>query len=165
MEIQDKLERWIRSDFEQRMHNLIYLDKEKSFRSAFMCFDPIIYLISSNRTIFRLYSYLKSEGFPIQESNPPQDPYKVQHAITFAFRIGIVFTTLLFGGTFLWSILIAHSNFAWTSLSIILSLSVLILPNLWNYLATIRKWGYPSSEPIGAYIVGFVPNKLSLIGW
>ena len=165
-ELHDNLVRWSISDFDQRLHNLLYLDKETGFRPAYMCFDPIIYLMLNNRTIFRTYSYLKAHGYQTQGIDAPLDPYRVQRVIPSVFWLGAVFSVCLHGGTCLWSILIEHSSFGWTILGTLASVCALVLPQWWNYMGLIRKRGFPSTEPIGAYTVGsFAPNRLSLVGW
>jgi hypothetical protein len=165
-ELIENLQRWVRSDFDQRCHNLLYLDRDKNFRPAYMCFDPVIYLMMNNRTIFRLYSYLKSHGYHVHEIDAPKDPYLVEKVMPFIFWFGVIFSGCLFGGTCLWSILIEHSSFGWTVLGAVTSLAVLVLPNWWNYRAIIGKRGFPSTEPIGAYTVGsYAVNKLSIVGW
>lgn len=130
-----------------------------------MSFDPIIYLISNNRTIYRLYSYLHTSGFEVHEMEAPIDPYQSQKVMPYVFWVGVLLTSILFGGTCLWSLLIEHSEIGWTILGVCASISVLVLPNWWNFMAIVKKRGFPSCEPIGAYTVGLVTNRLSLVGW
>jgi hypothetical protein len=165
-ELEHNLRRWVRSDFDQRVHNLLYLDRDKHFRPAYLCFDPIIYLMMSNRTIFRLYSYLKSHGYHVHEIDAPQDPYQAEGFMPFGIWFAVVFSVGIFGGTCVWSILIDPSSFGWKVCGALFGLAALVFPNWWNYRAIIGRKGFPSTEPIGAYTIGpYAVNRLSLVGW
>jgi hypothetical protein len=165
-ELARTLGRWIRTDFDQRFHNLLYLDKSKTFSPAFMCFDPVVYLMMNNRTTFRLFSYLKEHGYEMPRGDAPTDPYLMERVTPFVLWLGVGFSVFLFGGTSVWSLVIEHSSLGWTILRAAVSTVALVAANWWNVAAVRGRRGFPAAEPIGAYTVGrYGVNRLSLVGW
>jgi len=164
-ELDQRLADWIPDEFDRRMHSLYFLDKEREYSRFAICFDPVLYVVSLNRIVFRVYEFLRGKGIPIDEINAPQDPYLVQRVVGPMVWILLAGHVLIFGGVMGWSFLVAGASSKLLLLANILAMAaVLIVPNVWNYLALVRRRGFPKMEPLGAYTVGpMTPNHLSLL--
>jgi hypothetical protein len=162
-ELDQRLSEWVPREFERRVHNLYFLDKEEDYSRFCICFDPLLYLCSLNRVLFRTYEFLRERGAPVDQESP-RDPYLIQRLSVSIFWVGVVLQIFFLGGLMVWSLFVANifPNFLFFTnlLAIVL---VLLIPLWWNYLVIIRHRGYPKFEPVGAYTVGsFTPNRLSM---
>lgn len=164
-ELDKKLAEWVPNEFDRRVHHLYFLDKEKDYSRFAMCFDPVLYLTSLNRILFRVYEFLRDKGAPVDAMNAPTDPYLVQRVAGLAFWFSVSWHVVFLGGTMAWSLFVASTLPKLLFLANLLAMVlVLIVPNWWNYLAFVRHRGFPKMEPLGAYTVGSMsPNRLSLL--
>jgi hypothetical protein len=164
-ELDQKLAQWLSTEFDRRIHNLYYIDKEKDYNRFVISFDPLIYIISLNRVIYRMYDFLRQKGINVDSYNAPRDPYLIQRVAAPVFFAGEAFRVALLGGAIIWSYSITGFQLSFLFITNILAgILTIVVPTWWNYLAIIAKRGFPKAEPLGAYTVGpMAPNRLSVL--
>ncbi len=164
-ELNQELEQWLPTEFERRIHSIYFMDRESDYNRFVICFDPLIYVVSLNRVIFWVYEFLRHKGIEVDPYNAPRDPYLIERVAAPVFWFGEAFRIALLGSTIVWSFLVAgHQLNTFFAANVLSAVPVLLVPSWWNYLAMIKKRGFPKTEPLGAYTVGPIAvNRLSIM--
>jgi hypothetical protein len=167
-ELDEKLAVWFRNDFERRIHNMYYIDREEDYGRSVMSFDPLIYLLATNRVAFRAYSLLRARGVPLSLFAAPMDPDRVERMRVPMYWVGEALRYLIVGGVLVWSFLVSGAQVTYLFVANVIATGLVLgIPSRWNYLALIRKRGFPKWESLGAYTVSALgpshPNRLLLL--
>jgi hypothetical protein len=152
--------RFLESDFDRRIHNLAMMDSQPAFRPFMTCFDPVLYLITTNRLRWTQYVEARKRGF-----NAPDIPLGVNpDTVDIRGKAALwlpCFAVVGLGLPLAWSLWrlegattdIYAQNIG---MSVVLITAVVV----WPYLAVARRWGFPAAEPIGVYTEDFVQRPL-----
>lgn len=155
IELKQMIAKWLPSEFERRIHNLYYLDKENDYSKFFACFDPLSYIISHNRVQFRTYQFLREKGVKVDTINAPRDPYIMERVFVPSFWFGQILGLVSIGTPLIWSFfVVGYQLNVLFIVNIISAILVLLFPMWWNYQTLIKRRCFPKSEPLGAYAIG-----------
>lgn len=157
----DELQRLVDAEFERRIHNLYWLERQRHYSPYMMCFDPLLYLLSLNRTRWALHDAAVRRGVDPLDLGLPDNPDGVDLRGPW---ISIASTTFLVA--FLaWAALLLPNPTAGALIQHgMLSLLYVVVVVGWFHLAVICRWGFPVAERLGAYTVDVLPNRLSVPG-
>jgi hypothetical protein len=153
--------RFLESDFDRRVHNLAMLDRQPRFRSFMMCFDPVMYLVTTNRLRWVQYVDARDRGINALDLPLVENPDAIDirgRAGGFLVSLGYL---IVLGLPLAWSIWrLEEASTATYVQNIAMSAAVITAVSLWIYLAVVRRWGFPAAEPMGAYTSDFVPRQV-----
>ena len=159
-ELQEKKSFWYANEFRRRIHNLYFLDKEKDYKKGLLFFDPLTYIFMSKN---RVAEYLSSKGISYEIVEVPIDPHSTDRLTSKLFIVYLFLRLIFFGWLLFWSFRIASDQpVMLLIINIMSALLVLVVPFVLNFQAIVKKAGFPKAEPLGAYTVGLVGEKLSI---
>jgi hypothetical protein len=159
-----RIETWTRfleSDFDRRVHNLAMLDRQPGFRSFMMCFDPVMYLVTTNRLRWVQYVDARERGVNALDLPLVENPDAIDiRGVAGGFLVSLAYFVIL-GLPLAWSIWrLEGASTATYVQNIAMSAAVVTAVTLWIYLAVMRRWGFPVAEPMGAYTSDYVPRQV-----
>jgi hypothetical protein len=157
----DIRQRFLQSDFDRRLHHLAMLDRQPGFKPYLTCFDPLMYLVTTNRFRWALYEWARKRGVDQLELKLARDP----DAIDIRGRSGLLLAFTAYGIGLglpaLWTLLrLDHATPAIYLQNSAMSLSVVLMASSWFYLAVVARRGFPAAEPIGSYTVDIATRKM-----
>jgi hypothetical protein len=126
-----------------------------------MCFDPVMYLLTTNRLRWVRYVDARDRGanaldLPLVE-NP--DAFDIRGRVG-GFWVSLGYLVVL-GLPLAWSIWrLEEASTATYIQNIAMSAAVITAVNLWIYLSVARRWGFPAAEPMGAYTSDVMPRQV-----